>query len=53
MSLCIAFWVLMLLWAVLGAAMAPRTWPALGTALLPFLAVFCLGWATFGPPIHG
>ncbi len=53
MTLGHAFWFLMLLWLVLGAAphVRARSWPA-GSDLVPFLAVCCAGWALFGPPVQ-
>lgn len=53
MSLAVAYWIVVLLWAVLGAIVAPRSWPAAGGALLPWLAAVLIGWAEFGAPVHG
>jgi hypothetical protein len=52
----LAFWVLMLLWLVLGLVWhlalvgAIALW---GLALIPFLLFALLGWAVFGPPVAG
>lgn len=50
----LAYWVLMLLWLVLGLAWHFAVWaPALwGVALIPFLLLFLLGWQVFGPPLR-
>jgi len=49
----VAFWIVMLVWFLFGAW---RNWStggaAAGDSALPFLAVFMLGWATFGSPIR-
>jgi hypothetical protein len=63
MTLGLAFWILMLLWLVLGFWWA---WPAAGVGsptyhawfpfggtLLIFALFFLVGWKVFGPPIHG
>jgi hypothetical protein len=60
MTLGLAFWILMLLWLVLGViwprwpinAGAPGLWP-LGGDLLLFVLLMLLGWHSFGPPLHG
>jgi hypothetical protein len=49
----IAFWVLMLLWLVLGVI---TSWPnkaAVGNSVLLFLLFGLLGWKVFGPALHG
>ncbi len=52
------FWVLMLLWLILGIAPTfPRGtdakyWPFAGSLLL-FILIGLLGWKVFGPAIHG
>ena len=55
MSIGLLFWVLMVLWFVLGIA----RWQgvndsrlALGGDLLVFILLFLLGWAQFGFVIH-
>lgn len=59
MSISIAFWVLMLIWLVLGLA---TNWPGRGffgpyggvvNSLLLFVLFALLGWHDFGAPIHG
>lgn len=60
MTLAIAFWILMLLWLVLGiyqswpasGATAGGYWP-IGGNLLLFLLIFILGVHSFGWPIKG
>ncbi len=60
MTLGLAYWILMLLWLVLGVYWSwPATpghpagyWP-LGGNLLLFILLVLLGWKVFGPPIHG
>ncbi len=55
MSLALCFWILMLLWLVLGIwNNAPFTSGLRGLAspLLLFLLVLLLGWQTFGAPLH-
>jgi len=54
------FWILMLLWLVLGLYMSWTTGggssgnygPGAGTLLL-FVLIALLGWKTFGPPLQG
>jgi hypothetical protein len=60
MTLGLAFWILMLLWLVLGVwwswpAVQPgyHAWFPLGGTLLIFVLFLLLGWKVFGPPIHG
>jgi hypothetical protein len=51
----LAFWVLMLIWLVIGVAWhfallgAVGIW---GVALIPFLLFALLGWQVFGPPLR-
>lgn len=56
MSRGLAFWILMLLWLVLGLAwqfgFIGRPWGA-GLALVPFLLFGLVGWQVFGPPLKG
>lgn len=56
MTLGLAFWILMLLWLVLGVywrwpGAAGPFWP-LGADLLLFLLLLILGWGEFGAPLH-
>lgn len=53
MTIGLCFWILMLLWLVLGIW---RHWPnygAFGGDLLLFILLLLLGWKAFGAPIHG
>lgn len=53
MAIGLMFWILMLLWLVLGLWW---TWPnyhLVGGNLLLFILLLLLGWKVFGPPIHG
>lgn len=57
MTLGLAFWILMLLWLVLGiytnrAAIAGGQYLPLGGDLLLFVLLLLLGWKVFGQPIH-
>lgn len=57
MSIGLCFWILMLLWLVLGIAWR---WPAIGAGqygpigsdLLLFILLLLLGWHAFGAPIR-
>lgn len=58
MSIGLAFWILMLIWAVFGVAPGfPRgttgSWPSFGSSLLLFILLFLLGWKVFGFVIQG
>jgi hypothetical protein len=58
MSIGLIFWILMLLWLVLGLWMNWPGRPALpygmvGSTLLLFVLFLILGWKVFGPAIHG
>lgn len=52
----LAFWILMLLWLVLGIAWhfawLGAGYGVLGLALVPFLLFGLLGWQVFGPPLR-
>jgi hypothetical protein len=57
MSLSLAYWVLMLIWLVVGVVLQ---WPAPGAGFRPLggtFVLFCLlliiGWKVFGAPVHG
>jgi hypothetical protein len=56
MSIGILFWVLMVIWLILGLVPVPegagRYWPWGGNLLL-FILLFLLGWKAFGSPIQG
>lgn len=55
MSLGLAYWVLMLVWLVFGAAVhfgyVVGPWAGVSTLLL-FVLFALLGWQIFGPPLH-
>ncbi len=54
MSIGLLFWILMILWLVLGIIPEPagvRYWRVGGTVLL-FVLLFLLGWHNFGFVIH-
>ncbi len=55
MSKELLFWILMLLWLVLGAVPvvrgADRSWSGIGSALLIWCCVALLGWSVYGQPI--
>jgi hypothetical protein len=58
MLLSLLFWIIMLLWLVLGAVQhrtkgsegTTRDW-TLGLELIPWIVIAALGWAVFGPAI--
>lgn len=58
MSFSLAYWILMLLWLVLGLR---QSWPSpgpqrnffpLGNTLLIFILLVLLGWKVFQAPLH-
>lgn len=56
MTLCVLFYVLMLLWLVFGVwnswpAGAGANWRPAGNVLLLFLLFLVLGWQVFGSPV--
>lgn len=58
MTLGLVFWILMLLWLVLGLywnwpGQSAPNYPILGGTLLIFILFVLLGWHDFGPPIRG
>lgn len=55
MSLGLAFYILMLLWLVLGWVVGPEgaTWRYYGPNLMLFCLFLLLGWKTFGAPLKG
>jgi hypothetical protein len=58
MSIGFVFWLLMLLWLILGFVWywprgTPTAYPMVGGHVLIFVLFFILGWATFGFPIGG
>lgn len=56
MTFGLAFWILMLLWLVLGYVCAPSANPPGFRAYVPNLILFILlllvGWKLFGAPLH-
>lgn len=55
MSFGLCFWILALLWVVLGLVWSwgrPPQWPAIGAGLIAFLMLVLLGWKVFGAPLH-
>ena len=55
MTLGLIFWILMLLWLVLGGVQAwqSKTWFEVTAPLMPFLLFLLLGWKVFGAPVQG
>lgn len=55
MSLGLAFWILMLIWAVFGlwAYAYPHPFGVWGGTLLLFVLLLLLGWQVFGAPLRG
>lgn len=53
MTLGLAFWIVMLVWLIFGvwSSVTARAWPF--PDAIHFILFFLLGWAAFGPPIHG
>ncbi len=56
MAFGIAFWIIMLLWLVLGLMWHggyATGWGPWGFSLMLFIMLGLLGWKVFGPPLHG
>jgi len=57
MTIGLVFWILMLLWLILGIywnwPAGQPNYPVWGGNLLLFILLLLLGWAEFGPPIRG
>lgn len=56
MSIGLAFWILMLIWAVFGLAWhfgLVGAFGPTGSVVLLFILFGLLGWKVFGPPLHG
>ncbi len=54
MPMRIVFWILMLLWLVLGIIPVFQrefNFVVFGGAVLPFILFFLLGWKSFGPAV--
>ncbi len=57
MAIGLAFWVILLVWAIFGIAVpapgsAPRTWRDFGGTGLLFVLFLLVGWQLFGQPLH-
>ena len=55
MTRALAFWVLMLIWIVVGFAWHLAllgSYGVLGVALIPVLLFALVGWQVFGPPLR-
>jgi hypothetical protein len=56
MTLGLAFWVIMLVWAVFGLlthfGVVAGAYAVGANVLLLFVLFALLGWQTFGPPLH-
>lgn len=58
MTLGLAYWILMLLWLVLGLYVGWSDWSVgvrpfiIGGNLLLFILLLLLGWQVFGPPLR-
>lgn len=57
MSTALAYWILMLIWLVMGLwssyPFTPGTVKPQAGNLFLFILLVLLGWRVFGPPIHG
>lgn len=56
MTLGLAFYVILLVWAIFGALVWTGNggpYAAHGNTLLLFVLFLLLGWKVFGPPLHG
>lgn len=58
MTLGLAYWIIMLIWLVLGlwvgyASFGGASHYVLGGNLLLFVLLLLLGWKVFGAPLHG
>ena len=53
MTFALAFWILMLLWAVLFGIghFQPQPWSGTANGILLFLVILLLGWQVFGAPL--
>jgi hypothetical protein len=55
MSKGLAFWILMLIWLVVGVAWhfgLAGVYGGFGVALIPFILFALLGWQVFGAPLR-
>jgi hypothetical protein len=55
MSLGLAFWVIVLVWIIVGIPWPfyPAPWPVWPGHLIELLLFILLGWRVFGAPLHG
>jgi hypothetical protein len=58
MSIGFLFWLIMILWLLLGVwqgrpSTGPWNWYPLGGTIILWILLFMLGWHVFGFPIHG
>lgn len=52
MSIAVAYWVVLLIYLVLGLWSSWPNWKASGPNLLLFILLLILGWKVFGAPIR-
>lgn len=52
MSFGLLFWILMLLWLVLGLYRSRADYWAGGSSILLFVLLVLLGWRVFSAPLH-
>lgn len=51
----LAYWILMIIWLVVGVAMhfaLIGSYGIIGFAAIPFLLFGLIGWQVFGPPVR-
>ena len=53
MTLGLAFYILLLIWAIFGTWWSWPNRQLVGGNLLCFALFLLLGWKVFGPPLHG
>jgi hypothetical protein len=55
MAIGLAFWIIMLLWLIVGVPWPwwPSAWPGWPGHVLLFILFLLLGWHAFGPPLRG
>jgi hypothetical protein len=52
MPFAVAYWVIMLIWLVLGLYQSGIVWLT-GPNIILFILLVLLGWKVFGVPLHG
>lgn len=52
MSIGLLFWILILLWLILGIMRAGNDWKAHIPNTILFILLVLLGWMVFGPALH-